>query len=153
MTAQHYPSSALAVALTAPYRRPTRTDRLRERLTRLRRSTATPRRVVLAALLVTLQATVFLLGAVRHAAERDPGTAIALGIGLAGAALVAYGLSRGNRVAYVMTLSYATVTVLLSAVDAHRPALGALLLLGLLTTTRPRRFFTVAKAVSDDEKR
>ena len=132
MTTQ-IPPSALAAALTETYwRRQRRGDRVRMFLRGLLTGS---RRVLAAALVVSLQATLFLMSAVRHAGEGDLATAILLGVGFAGAALVAVGLYLGNRVAYVMTLAYTGVNALLMAVGEHRPAIGALVLLALLVNT------------------
>ncbi|SHN42775.1 hypothetical protein [Cryptosporangium aurantiacum] len=140
MTTDQQPS-ALAAALTAPYRRTERTSRIRRLAAWIRTSEARPRRVVVAAILVGLQATVFLLSALRHASEQDFGTAAALGVGFVVAALVAYGLSRGNSFAFVMTLGYTSVDVLLTAIDGWGLALGSLVLLILLVTPRSRAYF------------
>ena len=124
MTTQNN-QSALAAALTAPYKR-------RERR---------PTYVLLAAAIVGLQAMAFALSALMHASESDPGTALALGPGAVGAALIAFGLLRGNRVAYIMTVAYGLVAATLIAVLDHRPSVPTLALLILLGTTSARNHF------------
>jgi hypothetical protein len=118
MTTPNTPS-ALAAALTAPYKR-------RER------AALAPTFVLLAVVLVGLQALVFALTAGLEVSDGDPGTALALALGAVGAALVAFGLRRRYRVAYVMAVAYAVVSVTLAAVFDHRPAVAALVLLLLL---------------------
>jgi len=138
MTTQ-IPPSALAAALTETYWQRRRGARARAFAARLRDVASAARRVLAAALLVGVQATLFLLAAVRYAVGGDRATAVLLAAGCVGTALVAAGLVRRSRVAYVMTLSYAAVGVVLTAAGEHRPAIGALVVLALLAD--PRYFF------------
>ncbi|EXG80668.1 hypothetical protein [Cryptosporangium arvum] len=100
-----------------------------------------PTYVLWAAALVGLQAMVFALSALLHVTERDSATAATLGLGVVGAALIAAGLLRGNRVAYVMAAAYALVGAVLAAVFDHRPSVAAIAVLILLGTTGSREYF------------
>ncbi|MFI5953298.1 hypothetical protein [Cryptosporangium sp. NPDC051539] len=102
-----------------------------------------PLRVVVAAFLVGLHGAALLLSAILAATETaDLTTALLLGLGAAGTAVVAVGLLFGSRIAVVMTLAYVLVNIALTAVEAHRPALGALAILILLARPANRTFFT-----------
>ncbi|TQS44399.1 hypothetical protein [Cryptosporangium phraense] len=102
-----------------------------------------PLRVLVAAFLVGLHAAALLLGAILHASEAtDLTTALLLGLGAVGTGVVAIGLLLGSRIAFVMTVAYVTVNVVLTATLAHRPALGALAILVLLARPANRTFFT-----------